>query len=94
MSIRVKTGFRLGRAAGGLLVLGLVSLAAAPALAANAGTPVELASLTQSMTPANGVAKPDRAAPQRPVHLGRAPYICTPSGFGRTATCFQRAGLN
>jgi hypothetical protein len=23
-------------------------------------------------------------------YLGRAPYICTPSGFGRTSTCFAR----
>ena len=22
--------------------------------------------------------------------LGRAPYVCTPSGFGRTATCYLR----
>lgn len=25
-------------------------------------------------------------------YLGRAPYICSPSGFGRTASCFLRAG--
>ena len=24
--------------------------------------------------------------------LGRAPYICTPSGFGRTSSCFLRKG--
>lgn len=24
--------------------------------------------------------------------LGRAPYICTPSGFGRTSGCFLRKG--
>ncbi|WP_133123836.1 hypothetical protein [Phyllobacterium zundukense] len=23
-------------------------------------------------------------------YLGRAPYICTPSGFGRTSSCFAR----
>jgi len=23
-------------------------------------------------------------------YLGRAPYICTPSGFGRTSRCFAR----
>ncbi|MFC6488397.1 hypothetical protein [Nitratireductor sp. GCM10026969] len=23
-------------------------------------------------------------------YLGRAPYICTPSGFGRTSSCFLR----
>ncbi|WP_163272942.1 hypothetical protein [Chelativorans alearense] len=24
-------------------------------------------------------------------YLGNAPYICTPSGFGRTSTCFTRS---
>jgi hypothetical protein len=24
-------------------------------------------------------------------YLGSAPYICTPSGFGRTSTCFTRS---
>jgi hypothetical protein len=28
---------------------------------------------------------------QKPRQLGRAPYLCTPSGFGRTATCYLRA---
>ncbi|TDQ33879.1 hypothetical protein DEV91_10482 [Phyllobacterium brassicacearum] len=26
----------------------------------------------------------------RAPYLGRAPFICTPSGFGRTSTCFAR----
>jgi hypothetical protein len=26
-------------------------------------------------------------------HLGRAPYICTPSGFGHLAHCFLRSSL-
>ncbi|WP_018238382.1 hypothetical protein [Ensifer sp. BR816] len=26
----------------------------------------------------------------RTSYLGRAPYICTPSGFGRTSSCFLR----
>lgn len=26
----------------------------------------------------------------RPTYLGSAPYICTPSGFGRKAQCFLR----
>ena len=25
--------------------------------------------------------------------LGRAPWICTPSGFGQTASCFRRGSL-
>ena len=27
------------------------------------------------------------------LHLGRAPWICTPSGFGQTASCFRRGSL-
>jgi hypothetical protein len=27
------------------------------------------------------------------VYLGRAPYICGPSGFGTKSTCFLRASL-
>jgi hypothetical protein len=26
----------------------------------------------------------------RPIYLGGAPYICTPSGFGHTSKCFLR----
>lgn len=26
----------------------------------------------------------------RPVYLGGAPYVCTPSGFGHTSKCFLR----
>lgn len=26
--------------------------------------------------------------------LGRAPYLCTPSGFGRTATCYLRGSVS
>lgn len=26
----------------------------------------------------------------RPIYLGGAPYICTPSGFGHTSQCFLR----
>lgn len=26
--------------------------------------------------------------------LGRAPYLCTPSGFGRTATCYLRGSMS
>jgi hypothetical protein len=28
------------------------------------------------------------------LHLGRAPWICTPSGFGQTSSCFRRASLH
>ncbi|WP_133304814.1 hypothetical protein [Mesorhizobium sp. DCY119] len=28
------------------------------------------------------------------VYAGRAPYICTPSGFGRTSSCFLRGSAS
>jgi hypothetical protein len=28
------------------------------------------------------------------LYLGRAPWICTPSGFGQTSSCFRRASLH
>lgn len=30
------------------------------------------------------------AAAVKASYFGRAPYVCTPSGFGRTSTCFAR----
>lgn len=30
---------------------------------------------------------------RRPRALGRAPYLCTPSGFGRIARCYLRGQL-
>lgn len=58
---------------------------------------------TSSVTRAAGYPLPDRkpvqgkqAVAQRAVklmrttYLGRAPYICTPSGFGSTSRCFLR----
>jgi hypothetical protein len=47
-------------------------------------------------TPSKGIAQGKQAATQRTVklvrttYLGRAPYICTPSGFGSTSRCFLR----
>lgn len=38
-------------------------------------------------------AKEDRTNRRANLHLGRAPWICTPSGFGQTASCFQRASM-
>lgn len=34
-----------------------------------------------------------KVAARKNPYLGRAPYICTPSGFGKTATCFLRSNL-
>lgn len=38
--------------------------------------------------PKAALAKKNRT---KEAYLGRAPWICTPSGFGQTARCFQRA---
>ena len=35
-------------------------------------------------------AKRHTLRPIQQVHLGSAPYICTPSGFGRMGQCFLR----
>lgn len=37
---------------------------------------------------------PMRAASSQQAYLGRAPWICTPSGFGKTARCFLRSIVN
>ena len=59
---------------------------------------------TGSGYPDISILKRNRAAPEKvtrsklPIKvasygfLGRAPYICTPSGFGRTSGCFLRRG--
>ncbi|WP_027997387.1 hypothetical protein [Sinorhizobium arboris] len=36
------------------------------------------------------VARQKAPKPVRSAFLGRAPYICTPSGFGSTSRCFLR----
>jgi hypothetical protein len=46
----------------------------------------------QVSTQASAGQSTDRQRTKR-AYLGRAPWICTPSGFGRTASCFQRASL-
>ncbi|AWI60422.1 hypothetical protein [Sinorhizobium fredii] len=61
---------------------------------------IKTASLTKQVGYALPEKKPARnkqvAATQRAVklvrttYLGRAPYVCTPSGFGRTSSCFLR----
>ena len=39
------------------------------------------------------VDKRQQAVRAQEAYYGRAPYICTPSGFGRTASCFLRVRL-
>lgn len=98
MSIPMETAskVRLGHMARGLFVAGVIALAWAPvqASAAGADSRTELASLVQPPVAADAAKTEKAPVKPRPVYLGRSPYICTPSGFGRTASCFQRAGLN
>lgn len=35
-------------------------------------------------------AAPGKKTRTKEAYLGRAPWICTPSGFGQTTRCFQR----
>lgn len=35
----------------------------------------------------------ERAKRPEELFLGRAPWICTPSGFGQTASCFRRSEI-
>lgn len=39
------------------------------------------------------VVAPPATRKRTTAYLGRAPYICSPSGFGRTSHCFLRASL-
>lgn len=55
---------------------------------------------TSDIGTASRPSSPDRAAKSQrkaigvqEAYYGRAPYICTPSGFGRTASCFLRVRL-
>ncbi|THK35849.1 hypothetical protein EHS39_22385 [Ensifer sp. MPMI2T] len=43
-----------------------------------------------SKRPAKQVVVQRAAKLERAAYLGRAPYICTPSGFGSTSRCFLR----
>jgi hypothetical protein len=60
---------------------------------------IETSSVTRQVgyaAPSKTLAPNKQAATQRAVklvresYLGRAPYICTPSGFGKTSRCFLR----
>lgn len=79
----------------GLLGAGL--LAAQPAQASEWNTALQMHSQERAnhargeTAPREGV-RSRFGIGRRP--LGRAPYVCTPSGFGRTATCYLRGSTN
>lgn len=83
---------------------GFVAAATAVFLALPVSAQAQGAHLSLRQTSDEGVAswpspqEPESAGRQKAVraqevYYGRAPYICTPSGFGRTASCFLRAKL-
>lgn len=88
-------GRRLGLCSREVLLAGAILLLASPA----AATPFPNAEDWRAEESSSAWIPPrHRTEPvkesrtdQKPRQLGRAPYLCTPSGFGRTATCYLRA---
>jgi hypothetical protein len=88
-------GGRLGLCGREVLLAGAILLLASPA----AATPLSSAEgwraeeSSSAWIPPRQSPEPEKTSrtDQKPRQLGRAPYLCTPSGFGRTATCYLRA---
>lgn len=78
-------------------VFGFAMISAQSAQANERGSALQLSSQDRAALargeaePRQGV-RPGFGIGRRP--LGRAPYVCTPSGFGRTATCYLRGSRN
>ncbi len=68
--------------------LGACSFMAASPSLAEAPDPVVVAQVDQVDS-----AKEARPVKTKRVYLGRAPYICSPSGYGQKARCFLRSSL-
>jgi len=84
-------GMRRKTVSAGVIAI-LIGLGSAGAADAEEG-----AEAVKSRQPVAAQASAKRVAARtdaKRVYLGRAPWICTPSGFGRTASCFERASLN
>lgn len=73
--------------AGAFLCLALGLAASVPAGATEASD-VSPAALTAPARADKPAALPARA--EKAQFLGRAPYLCTPSGFGRMGSCYLR----
>ena len=72
------------------MVVVICSSTATPAKAADGYSH----SLLKPETTSKKLAKGNSVNPETPVtasYLGRAPYVCSPSGFGRTSICFARS---
>jgi hypothetical protein len=79
-----------------LLFVGSLSLAVMTGSAPEVyGSETQVPGITNSQpAPSTEAAKPERHSVQPTrLYLGSAPYICTLSGFGRTARCFLRASV-
>jgi hypothetical protein len=78
-------------------IIGAVSTACITLFSSNAfaDSALEIA-LSKASDKQVSVSKKAESFPviQKKVYLGRAPYICTPSGFGKKASCFLRASAN
>ncbi|MGH6810440.1 MAG: hypothetical protein ACREEJ_26895 [Ensifer adhaerens] len=57
-----------------------------PSVAPREGKPIKVAE-------ADDIVEPLPARKRVSAYLGRAPYICSPSGFGHTSRCFLRSSL-
>lgn len=66
-----------------------ITMASAQSAAVEIGYPAGLKASAASKRLANGKTSNSRKI-MKVSYLGRAPYICTPSGFGRTSRCFER----
>lgn len=66
-----------------------ITTASAQSAAVEIGYPAGLKASAANKRLANGKTSNSRKI-MKVSYLGRAPYICTPSGFGRTSRCFER----
>ena len=84
----------------GLALLGCMTLASVPAFTGTASANDRVSATAMQQAERNTApmldnrerARTRSGIGRRP--LGRAPYICTPSGFGRTASCHLRGRSN
>jgi hypothetical protein len=90
--VKHKSAFALNSAVATLaaaMVVVICSSTATPAKAADGYSH----SVLKPETTSKKLAKGNAVNPETPVtasYLGRAPYVCSPSGFGRTSICFAR----
>lgn len=96
---KISTGLFGGRNDAGQYIFALFLAAMVSGCSSTTVERVETSSVTRQVgyaAPSKTLAPNKPAATQRAVklvrdsYLGRAPFICTPSGFGKTSRCFLR----